>query len=194
VTKESTTFGLNPEKMAKLFRIGADEDDCEKEISAEQKKAEVLLDRLAEPLLLDPSVVRLLPVIPSLLSNALDLCNGEPIGDLLQDPEVEISVLKKIKSYNNKLSKRSKSEAERDTAIVLYYGAIASALVFHNKKISKFSNKNLEAAFSSLIGKPWVTPGLVTLFSRARQMCRTSSKKQHGSDTERQCELNDSGD
>jgi hypothetical protein len=192
VTKKSTTFGLNPEKMAELLSIGADEHSSEKGLSTEQKKSELLADRLAEPLLLDPSVVRLLPVIPSLLSNAMDLCNGSPIGDLLQNPEVDISVLRKIKSYNNKLSKRSESEVERDTAIVLYYGAIASSLVFHNKKISKFSDKNLEAAFSSLIGKSWVTDDLVALFGRARQMCRDSSKISNSSDIERQYELNDS--
>lgn len=192
MSEKSITFGLSPEKIVELLRMGADEHNYEKAISAEQKKAELLVDRLAEPLLLDPSVTKLLSAIPSLLSGAMDICGGEPIGDLLQDPEVEISVLRKVKNYNNKLSKSGESEIERDIAIVLYYGAIASALVFHNKKISRFSYKNLERSFSSLIDRSWVTIELVTLFTKAREICRDSHKKPHDSDKRPKCELRDS--
>ena len=172
--------------------MGTDEHNYETGISAEQKKAELLVDRLAESLLPDSSVIKLLPAIPSLLSGVMGICGEEPIGDLLQNPEVEISVLRKIKNYNNKLSKSGESEIERDIAVVLYYSAIAGALVFHNKKISWFSYKNLERSFSSLIGKSWITIELVTLFTKAREICRDSYKKPHGSDKRPKCELRDS--
>ncbi len=192
MSEKSKTFGLSPEKIVELLRMGADEHNYGKAISAEQKKAELLVDRLAEPLLLDPSVTKLLSAIPSLLSGAMDICGGEPIGDLLQDPEIGISVLRKVKNYNNKLSKSSESEVECDIAVALYYGTIASGLVFHKKKISKFSYKKLELAFSSLIDKSWITPELVTLFTKAREICRDSHKKPHGSDKRPKCELRDS--
>lgn len=184
MAENSTTFGLSPKKMTELLRIGGDEHNYEKGISAEQKKAELLVDRLAEPLLLEPSVSKLLPSIPSLLSGAIDIYDKEPVGDLLQNPKVEVSLLMKVKNYNNRLSKSSESEIECDIAVALYYSAIASALVFHNKKISRFSYKNLEAAFSSLIGKSWITPELVTLFTKAREISRSSSKKPQSSDND----------
>lgn len=194
MAKHSTIFGLSPKKMTELLHIGGDEHNYEKGISAEQKKAELLLDRLTEPLLLERSLSKLLPAIPSLMSGAIDIEDKEPIGDLLRNPEADISLLMKVKNYNNKLSKSSGSEVECDIAVALYYGTIASALVFHDKKISKFSYKNLELAFSSLIDKSWMTAELVTLFTKARQISCSSSKKPHSSDTEDQCESNDSKD
>jgi hypothetical protein len=159
--------------------MGSDDQNYEKGVSAEDKKAELLVDRLAEPLLLDPSLSKLIPAIPSLLTGAIDIDDKEPIGDLLRNPKVEMSLLTKVKNYNNKLSKSGESEVERDVAVVLYYGTIASALVFHDKKISKFSYKNLEAAFSSLMDKSWMTPELIMLFTKARQICRSLSNKPH---------------
>ena len=81
--------------------------------------------------------------------------------------------------YRLEVVKISESEYECDVAVVLYYGTISSALVFHNKKITKFSYKNLELAFSSLIDKSWITSELVTLLTRALEICRSSSEKPH---------------
>lgn len=164
--------------MAELLRMGTQEYDYAK-ASTEQKKAELLVDRLAEPLPLSPSVMKLLPDISSLLTGVVGGCGGESIGNLLQNPEVEISVLRKIKNYNNDLSKCAKSKIERDIAVVLYYGSVASAMVFHNKRISGFSYKNLEKSFSSLIGKSWITTELIALFTKARDICRELHKKSH---------------
>ncbi len=182
MSEKSKTFGLSPEKIAELLRMGADEHNCEKAIPAEQKKAELLVDRLAEPLPLSPSVIKLLPDISSLLTGVVGGCSGEPIGNLLQKSEVEISVLRKIKNYNNDLSKCAETKLDRDVAVVLYYGAVASALVFYNKRITGLSYKDLERSFSSLVGKSWITTELVKLFTKAREICRDLHEKSHGSD------------
>ena len=190
MSERSKTFGLSPEKMAELLRMGTEEYEHAK-TSAEQKKAELLVDRLAELLPLDSAVMKLLPDISSLLTGVMGECGGKSIGDLLQNPEVEISVLRKIKNYNNDLSKCAKSKIDRDIAVVLYYGSVASALVFHNKRISRFSYKNLERSFSSLMGKSWMTVDLVRLFSKALEICRESQKKPYGSDKLPKYELRD---
>ena len=182
MSKESTTFGLSSKKIVELLHIGAEEHDYEKNMSEQQEKAELLASRLAEPLMLDPSVTKLLPAIPSLLSGAMDISGGEPIRTLLLNPESTISVLRKVKNYNNKLSRRAESCIERDVAVILYYGAIASALVFHNKRISRFFYKSLERSFSSLIGKTWITTELTTLFAEALKICQSSHKKSKSSD------------
>ncbi len=182
MSEKSKTFGLSPEKIAELLRMGADEHNYEKAISAEQKKAELLVDRLTEPLPLSPSIMKLLPDISSLLTGVVGGCDSESIGNLLKSPEVEISVLRKIKNYNNDLSKCAESKIKRDVAVVLYYGALASALVIYNKRISRFSYKNMERSFSSLIGKSWITTDLVKLFTKAREICRNLHKKSQSSD------------
>jgi hypothetical protein len=87
-----STFGLSPEKMSELLRICDDDHDYEKGLTPEQTKAELLADRLSEPLLLDSSLSKLLPSIPGLLSSVIDIDASEPIGDLLQNPDVDMSI------------------------------------------------------------------------------------------------------
>ena len=84
-----------------------------------------------------------------------------------------------VKDYGKKLSRSSKSEAEHVTANTIYYAAIAGALFFHKKRITKFSYKDLGHSFS-LIGKQkWIPEDLRELFKKASKYCL--NKK--GSDT-----------
>jgi len=172
MSRHLSTYGLSPEKMSELLRIGGDEHDYEKDIAPEQTKAELLADRLSEPLLLDSSLSKLLPSIPGLLSNVIDIDAHEPIGDILQNPEVSISLLMKVRHYFNRQSKDTQSKVECAVSLALYYAAIASALVFHNNKITKFSYEDLELAFASLIKKTWIPGEIVSLYSRARKICQ----------------------
>ncbi len=173
--EKSNTFGLDPDKMADLLRIGSETGDSAGEVSADEEKGELLLDRLAEPLLLDPSFVRLLPDVPQLLSNAMELCGGNTIGDLLLNKDVGVGLLKKVKELNNKLSRRTDSKVEKDVAIAIYYAAIASGLVFCGQKITGFECSDLEKSFEQLKGKSWMPTDLCDLFERACAMCRDSS-------------------
>jgi hypothetical protein len=175
VEEKSNTFGLDPDKMADLLRIGFETGGSAADVSADEEKGELLLDRLAEPLLLDPSFVRLLPDVPHLLSNAMELCSGNTIGDLLLNKDVEVGLLKKVKDLNNKFSRRTDSKVEKDVAIAIYYAAIASVLVFHGQKITGFEYSDLEKSFEQLKGKSWMSTDLRDLFKRACEVCRDSS-------------------
>lgn len=173
--EKSNTFGLDPDKMADLLRIGFETGDSVAEVSADEEKGELLLDRLAEPLLLDPSFVRSLPDVPHLLSNAMELCSGNTIEDLLLNKDVGVGLLKKVKDVNNKLSRQTDSKVEKDVAIAIYYAAIASVLVFRGQKITGFEYSDLEKSFEQLKGKSWMSTDLRDLFERACEVCRDSS-------------------
>lgn len=175
--KKTTTFGLSPEKMAKLLSIGSEIGKSEKEADQDQLKAELLQDRLGETLPLDKSMLKSLPVVLVSLCEKLGVLAGEPIGNLVQNPKTKISVIKKLKDYSKKLSECAKSEAENDTSIAIYYAAIASALVFHDLRITKFSFEGLNKAFCSLIDKPWMSGELITLFRKGLEVSQNKSKK-----------------
>ena len=149
--KESTTFGLSPEKLARLLNIGSEIRQSENETDQVEKKTDLLQDRLAETLPLDRSMVKLLPAFLVRLCNDLGVLAGEPIGTLLQNTNSDISLIKKIKDYSRNLSECAKSEAENDTAIAIYYAAIAYALFFHDEKISRFSFESLNSSLSAIM-------------------------------------------
>ena len=173
--EKSNTFGLDPDKMADLLRIGFETADSVADVPADEEKSELLLDRLAEPLLLNPSFVRLLPDVPHLFSNAMELCSGNTIGDLLLNKDVGVDLLKKVKDLNKKFSQRTDSKVEKDVAIAIYYAAIASVLVFHGQKITVFEYSDLEESLEQLKSKSWMPTDLRDLFERACEVCRDSS-------------------
>jgi len=140
---ESKTFGLSPEKLADLMKIGSDTKDLDNQISPEQQKAELLCDRLAELFPLDSAEPGSCAVTSDHLSSILKLQCNEAVGKILQNPKSDILVIRRIKGYYNKLSENTDSKNERDIAIAIYYAAIACALVFHNEKISRFSCSRL---------------------------------------------------
>ena len=70
----------------------------------------------------------------------------------------------------------AKSEAEHDAATAVYFAAIASALLFHDRKITTFSYKSLDESFSKLINEKWIVKDIAELFDRACRVCRQKSK------------------
>lgn len=182
MSKKAITFGLSPVKMAELLRIGSQISKDEKEIDQDLLKTELLNDRLKETLPLDKSMLELLPSTMIHLCNKLGVLAGEPIGNLLQNPHAKILIINKLKDYSKTLTECAKSEAENDTSVALYYAAIASALVFHDTRITKFSFESLNQALCSLIDKPWMPERLILLFKQAREICISKLQDKNNKD------------
>jgi len=172
---EPSAFGLSHEKLARLWEVGEDTPADQGGPTEEQKKAELLRDRLAEPLPLDLTATRTLPEDLSFVLEQFRPLAGCSVGDLLFDPDTDPSVVWQIKDRYKERAESCSSELEREAATVIYYAAIANALLFHeesllrNDKITTFSHKELNEHFSRLLNIRWLTPDLVGLFKRARE-------------------------
>ena len=84
-----------------------------------------------------------------------------------QWPQIYEELIEKIKRHGKRLSQTTSSEIEHETANVIYYAAIASALVFYDEKITQFSYKNLEESFSVFMQTEWISNDLKELFEKA---------------------------
>ena len=175
--KDSTTFGSDPDKLAKLWTIGADTKKDRIKLDENQAKSELLHDMLASKMPLDEAVAQMLPKVLSELCKHIKPFTGDSFGLLLSDPDTDLSVLKRIKDYSKNLSKNFHSEAEHDVVAVIYYAAIASALINYGQRISSFSYENLLNAFSSMLEARWITPKLIDLFQKAHEYCAKKVKQ-----------------
>jgi len=167
--RESKDIELTGEQKTRLLSLGLDSEPAEDE---EEKKADLLYDVLSRPLPVDTSVVNSLPTALRGFCKRLSSVAGEPLGDLIQNPERGISVIEVIKEYAKQSGTSAKSEIESDIFLVIYYGAIANALLFHNQKITEHSYKDLEQFFCSFTQKDWVLDELTELFKKAQEYCR----------------------
>ena len=170
--KHSTTSGLSPKRLAKLWNIGSDADQAQPDMDESSRKTELLRDLLAaalpSPQYKHKSRLACKPDVLSVVNSITD----KTIEELVRNPDSDVALLRKIKEYGKKLSDNAGVKSESHAAIVIYYAAIASALVFHDKRITKFSYKDLGDYFHRFDKEKWIPEGLRSLFSRAAEYCR----------------------
>jgi hypothetical protein len=174
--KDSTTFGLKPDKLAQLWNMESKIDQGKNEENQDQTKAEFLRDRLAQKIPLDHVVAQTLPKALAQACKDIQPFTGNSYGILLNDPLTEVTILKKMKEDNKKLAQHISSDTEYDVVTVIYYAAIASALVYHAQRITSFSYGDLNDKYTSLLKNNWLTSDLRNLFQKAQNCCDQKMK------------------
>jgi hypothetical protein len=179
---ENSTFGLSHDKLAKLWKVSDDIPADQDKLTEEQKKAEILLDRLTEPMPLDPVVTSAFPKTLGYVLEQFKPFAECSVRSLLIDPDIDPTVIWQIKEHFREKAESHPSELERQVGTAIYYAAIASALIFHEessfreKRITMSSYRELEEFFSQLLSIRWLTPDLIELFKRARAICRKKNE------------------
>ncbi|MCP4614239.1 MAG: hypothetical protein GY845_36605 [Planctomycetes bacterium] len=174
--KDSTTFGLKPDKLAQLWNMGGKMDRGKNEESNDQTKAELLRDRLAQKIPLDHVVAQILPKALAQICKDIQPFTGNSYGILLNDPLTDVTIIKKIKDNTKKLSQYINSDTEYDVITVIYYAAIASALIYHDQRITSFSYSHLNDKYISLLENTWLTSDLRNMFQKALNCCGQKMK------------------
>lgn len=137
----------------------------------DKQKTQLLHDLLEEVLPANPAMLESLPIIIKHMYRELLPLAGESLGSFLRSPETDVSMLEKIKEYGKRMVGSAESEIEQEAVGTIYYAAIAGALVYHDKKITRYTYIELERYFSSLIENKWILPEIIRLFTKAREIC-----------------------
>ena len=173
--EDSTCNGMNLEQLQRLFDIGRDTKSGRIKHGS-QWKADMLSRSLSQPLPLDKSQIDMLPSALGQLCRSIGLLAGQTISELLYNPSTDVSLIKRIKRYGKELSGQVRSSDENDVAVAIYYASIAHALIFHDRKITRFSYKELENSFSRLVKEKWISKDLSVLLKLACKRCREKVK------------------
>ena len=170
--EEETTYGLNPEQLAHLLAMGLHQKDKRGSGEVSRTNSDMLEDMLKSELPLDPAVPESLPAVLNRPCEELSDVAGQTLSQLLLSPQTDLAVIRTLKDYAKALSRRGAHEPEHAAAIVIYYAAIASALVFHGQKITRHSYETLREAFSQLVEKNWLPTEAKELFRKGEEACR----------------------
>ena len=174
--KNSEDFELNDEQMSRLLNFSTGPDQAEENGDIGEKKADLLCDILTSALEVDKTVIDSLPDVLRRLCQELKSVAGEPLIDLLLNPQTELSDIRRIKSYAKQLGTSARGQAERDVTLAIYHAAIASALVFQNERITRYSYAELGESFDSFREQGWVLEVLADLFARAGKVCEEKAQ------------------
>ena len=167
-----STFGLNPKKLGQILKVCSEGGQKEEQMTANEQKAELLQDRLSETLLTGTPKGGTMRKELTHICRMSGLMAGESIRGLLLDPNTDIELLEKVKKHGKKLSQSAHREVEHDTANAIYYASIASALILHNVKVTKFSYEDLKQAFDIFAETAWIDSDLSELFRKASTYCK----------------------
>ena len=174
--KKPTTFGLSRRQLARLWATGSDIPAASEHLDEDEVKRQLLHDTLAGALPLEPAVAQLLPEVLGRLCEQLRPFASASFGRLLVDPQADVEVFVKIHDAQKQAARAAKTQAEREVATVIYYGAIAAALVHHGRRITRLSCKRLGATLGVLLESAWLTPELTELFKKAQGLCEANSR------------------
>lgn len=169
--KEETTYGLSPDRLARLLALGLQDSEKEEESPEDQSSGEVLQEMLDRELSVDPATPDSLAAVLKRPPDEV-VAGTQTLGDSLLGSETHLEVIKTLKDYGKELVRSEGSEARKAAATAIYYAAIGSALLFHNRKITQHSFEKLEEAFADLEQKDWIPPDLQDLFLRALAACQ----------------------
>ncbi len=165
------TSGLGSDKLAQLLQLGADEQNVGNPEDSNAQKATELAALLTHSLPVNAVLMQALPAIIQRVCQELDSLPENSMDKILLDPSSDVAVIDQIKSYAKQKTKSAPSSTEREAAIALYYAAIASALVFHNKEITKNTHTKLRKSFERLSVLEWVDKNIASLLSDAAALC-----------------------
>jgi hypothetical protein len=171
--EKKTTYGLRLNQMASLFSLGVSEPDPADEKGDSERMAALLQEQLASALTKRSLLFDTLVMMLDQQGHDTHTLAARSLGEVLLSPRSDIALLQGIKDCSKGLSDRLDSQAERMLATTLYFAALASALVYRDRKITQNTYEKLEKSFALLIEKKWMDQGLVELFSRARRICET---------------------
>ena len=167
-------LNLDSDQRTRLLKMGlsggpaAPADD----IDPDERRTDFLYQILISPL---PPASGVQSSLPDLITGQFqDLLSisGKPIGELIQDKQTDLLTLRKIKDYCKQQGTDATTNEEKeqqDAFMAVYFAAIASALLFHNTKISHHQDEDMHRFFALFASKSWVIEELRALFNKASQ-------------------------
>jgi len=169
--ENESTHGLRLDQLAGLLSIAVEDPDPAKAGGHDERMAGLLREQLSCVLPRSLLLFDALVMMMGRLGCDVRSLAGRSLLEVLQNPQSDIGLLRAIKDCSKKLSFRLDSKTEAALATTIYYAALASALVYHNKKITQYSYEALDQSFATFAAQKWIGPELTELFSRARGVC-----------------------
>ncbi len=164
--------GLRLDQLAHVFSLGVGDPDP----ACLQGDDERLAGRLRDQLSCVPPGGSLLAdslaMMVGRLGYEVQAAAGRSLQEVLLSAQTDLGLLQAIKDCSKRLSAGLDSKTEAAMATTIYYAALASALVHHDRRITRRSYDELERSFMAFAARKWIPPELAVLFQRAGDHCR----------------------
>ncbi len=170
--ENESIHGLRLDQLADVFSLGVDDPDPAGAGANDERMAGLLREQLSCVLPKGSLLFDALIMMMGRLGCDVRSLAGRSLLEVLLSPQSDLGLLQAVKDCSKKLSLSLDSKTEAALATTIYYASLASALAYHNRKITQYSYDALERSFAIFAAKKWITPELAGLFLRAGGLCR----------------------
>lgn len=157
---------LNDRQRTRLLQLGLGPDRPAFPPDGDEQRGDLLCDMLRFPFLTQP-LEQGTSLADGMPFSVLRAVAGPPLRELLLDPTIDLSTLRKIKEYAKSLGNDAGSDVDKDVFLTIYFAAIAAAVVLHEERITEHVDHDLRGFFLFFAAAPWMPTALADLFSRA---------------------------
>lgn len=165
---KKTFYTWNPQQLSQLLQIGT-EEAVQK---GQRHRAGCLEQILSQSLPMDRAAAELLPELFRPFCRSMGLVTDEPVLGLLLNPGTPQELLGRIKQGAKTMMGEAVLESQRDAAGVVYYAAIAAALIRHGQRITGLPYSQLGYTLGRLKDRKWIPSELRGLFQEACKICK----------------------
>jgi hypothetical protein len=155
--KRDSSMGLSAGSLAELIRFLTSEAPCEQAPALAARAAVMLRELLRGPL--PPSAAWVGHEAASVL-------------DALTDEHADLETLKGLKDWAKELAKDTRTEPGHTVATAVYFCAIASALLYHGRVVTKYRPGELAKSFLRLGDALWLPEALRASLREACRRCQ----------------------
>ena len=169
---DGQSFRLDSDQRTHLLKMGLGASpSANDDLEPDEKRTDYLYQILIGTLPLAREVKTTLPDLITGQVQDLVSISGRPLGELIQDPQTDLTTLKGVKEHCKQQGAKSSPQEEQDAFMAVYFAAIACALVYYGERISQHSTKNLRHFFDTYANKTWVLAELKPLFEKGFMAC-----------------------
>ena len=160
--------------MTQLFYI--EEISWASDVPVSQR-ADLIIDKISEYLFEDIFENASLPNHLTALCRISGLSKNETLKKFIKNDKVELWLLIEMKAYFKELCSKCSDKTEHEIYNVTCYAVIACALLYHQKRISNYSYKQLANRFSRFLKEEWLPDYILILFKQAQKQAEKKVKK-----------------
>jgi len=165
--EKRSLYGKHPQKIQD-FLVDCTAPQPEP-ASDETEMTQLLCDYLAETCPQPTTEVDAKSTIVDRFHLIITRQTDQPTGEILGDPQAEADTVHQIKECFKQREQQVSTEPQRRAATVVYFAAIAHALVHRGEMITEYSEDQLTGFFDALLSQSWIVPELKDLLAKARQ-------------------------
>jgi len=164
-----TTWGLRSRALIELLRIA---DDPVETPAPDVLRGEELEGLLAEARPRHACLGQSLPACIDRMDAPGPAEAGETLAQLFAAERADIYLIRTIKEEFKRRAAAEPDPVRRDALVVVYYAAIAQALVGHGLRLTRRSHGEMHQSLSLLLEKTWIDAALKELFQKACRLCQ----------------------